>query len=304
MAEKNRYAELNNGVKMPLMGYGTFLCEEGKDLHENIVYAIVECGYRHIDTATLYENEKVIGDALQECFEKGIKREDLFVTTKLWRDRMDKAEENVKESLEKLQLDYLDLYLVHWTCTDVDWDNAEVKGPPMYEVWKDMESLVEKGYTKSIGISNCNAMLFIDMLAGAKIKPVTNQIENNPYLAQTKLVEFTGKFGCTTTAYAPIGASGFTGNNLLEDETIVAIAEKHSATAAQICLAWNIARGVIVIPKSMNKERIKQNFEALDITLDEEDIEKINGIDKGARKFNPEGWDAPQYGWKYVPIFY
>ena len=304
LESKNKYAELNNGVKMPLMGYGTFLCEEGQDLHDNIVYAVVECGYRHIDTATLYDNEKVIGDALKTCFEKGIKREDLFIVTKLWRDTMDKVEESIKTSLEKLQLDYVDLYLVHWTCTDVDWDKAEVKGPPLYEVWKDMEALVEKGLTKSIGISNCNAMTFINILAGAKIKPVTNQIENNPYLAQTKLVDFTKKFGCTTTAYAPIGASGFTGNDLLEDETVKSIAKSKKATPAQVCLAWNMARGVIVIPKSMNKERIQENFDSLSLKLSKKEIEKIDSIDKGSRKFNPEGWDAPQFGWKYVPIFY
>lgn len=303
MADKNRYVELNNGTKMPLMGYGTFLAEDEKELHDNIVYAVVECGYRHIDTAKLYNNEKIIGDALKTCFEQGIKREDLFITTKLWRDVMDDPEREIKSSLEKLQLDYIDLYLIHWTVTDVDWENFEVKGPPMHEIWKNMESLVEKGLTKSIGISNCNAMLFIDMLAGAKIKPVTNQIENNPYLQQTKLVNLMSKFGCTTTAYAPIGAAAFTGMNILEDETIKEIAEKHNATAAQIALAWNMNRGVMVIPKSMTKERIKQNFDSLDIKLDEEDIAKIDALEKNKRCFDPADWNAPQYGWKFAPMF-
>lgn len=304
MAEKNRYAELNNGLKMPLMGYGTFLATDEKLLRECLLYAIIECGYRHIDTASLYENEHIIGEVLKECFEQGIKREDLFIVTKLWRTHMNDVEGALKESLAKLQLDYVDLYLVHWTVTDIDWDTCEVKGPPMYEVWKNMEAVCEAGLTKSIGVSNANAMLFVDMYAGAKIKPVTNQIENNPYLAQTKLVNLTGKFGCTTTAYAPIGASGFTGGNLLEDEVLKKIAEKHGASPAQIALAWNMQRGVIVIPKSTTKERIKENFDALDIKLDDEDVEEINKLDANRRAFNPEGWDAPQYGWKYVPIFY
>lgn len=304
MAEKNVYTELNNGVKMPLLGYGTFLAEEEKALYDAIVYAVVEVGYRHIDTAKLYNNEHIIGEALKECFEKGIKREDLFITTKLWREDMHDVEGSLKASLERLQLEYVDLYLIHWTVTDVDWEAVEVKGPPMYEVWKNMEAVYEKGLTKSIGISNCNAMLFVDMYAGAKVKPVTNQIENNPYLSQAKLVNFLKKFGCTTTAYAPIGASGFTGNDLLEDPTLKQIAEKHGATTAQISLAWNIHRGVSVIPKSMSKDRIKENFEALSIKLDEEDVEKINGLDQNKRTFNPENWDAPQYGWKYTPIFY
>lgn len=176
----------------------------------------------------------------------------------------------------------------------------------MYEVWKNMENMQDLGLTKSIGISNCNAMLFVDMYAGAKYKPVTNQIECNPVVSQSKLVGFTGKFGCTTTAYAPIGAAAFTGSSsLLENETIKTIAEKHSATAAQVCLAWNMARGVIVIPKSLTKERIKENFDALDVTLDEDDIQALNGLeDNNKRGFNPEDWNAPQYGWKYTPIFY
>lgn len=303
MAEKNRYIELNNGYKMPLMGYGTFDAEDEKTLIDCIVHAVVDVGYRHIDTAKLYNNEDIIGKALKECFEKGVKREDLFITTKIWRDDMHDVEGSIKASLDRLQLDYIDLYLIHWTVTDVDWDNAEVKGPPMYEVWKNMEKVQEAGLTRSIGISNCTAMLFVDILAGAKIKPVTNQIENNPQIAQTKLVEFTAKFGCTTTAYAPIGASAFTGNNLLDDETLKKIAEKHNATPAQIALAWNMHRGVAVIPKSTTQKRIKENFEALDVKLDEEDIEQINALDSHRRHFDPAGWDAPQYGWKYVPIF-
>ena len=285
------------------MGYGTFSAEEEKDLHQCVVTAIVDVGYRHIDTATLYGNEEIIGNALQECFEKGIKREEIFITTKVWRTDYDRIEEELKGSLEKLKLDYVDLYLVHWTTTDVDWENCVVKGPPMHEVWKTFEKLQADGLTKSIGVSNCNVMLFIDMLAGAKVKPVMNQIENNPYLAQNRLVEFTKRFGCETTAYAPMGASSFTGNDLLKDETLSAIAEKHNATPAQISLAWNINRGVIVIPKSTNPERMKQNFEALDIKLDEEDIEKINKLDKNKRMFDPATWDTPEYGWKFSPIF-
>ena len=206
-------------------------------------------------------------------------------------------------SLSRMKLDYVDLYLVHWTCTWVDWDNAKVEGPPLHQTWADMEKVHEAGLTKNIGVSNITAALFIDLLASAKVKPVTNQIENNPYLAQSDLVKFTEKFGCTTTAYAPIGAAGFTGGNLLEDPTLKEIAEKHSATPAQISLAWNMNRGVIVIPKSMTKERIQQNFEALDIKLDDSDIEKLDALDKGQRNFDPTGWDSPQYGWKQVPYF-
>lgn len=303
MINSNKYITFNNGEKFPLMGYGTLFSEEEKDLIDNIVYAVTEVGYRHIDTAKLYLNEEAIGKALQICFEQGIKREDLFITTKLWRTDMADPEKEIKESLERLQLDYLDLYLIHWTVADVNWDTFEIKGPPMHEVWSNMEKLVEKGLTKSIGISNCNAMLLVDMLAGAKIKPVTNQIENNPYFSQDKFVKFMDKFEVKTTAYAPIGATGFTGNDLLQDETLKRIAEVHKATTAQIALAWNMARGVAVIPKSMTKERIKENFEALKIELSPDEISEIDAINKDKRTFNPEGWDAPQYGWKFTPIF-
>lgn len=305
MAEKNRYIELSDGNKMPIMGYGTFLCEDSEELTNNVVHAIMECGYRHIDTAALYKNEAAIGEALKICFDRGLKREDLFIVTKVWRDSYHDVQGSLNSSLENLGLEYIDLFLIHWTMTDVDWDTYEIKGPSMYETWKELEIAKDEGKVKSIGISNCNNMLFVDICAGAKKhKPVMNQIECNPYFSQPKVVDFQGKFGTKITAYAPIGAAGFTGNNLLDDATLKEIAEKHSATVAQISLAWNMQRGVAVIPKSMTKERIQQNFDALDITLDEEDIEKIDGLNTDVRVFNPENWNYPHLGWIKNPIYY
>ena len=297
MTDITKYIDLNNGAKMPILGYGTFLAkpEEHQILHDCIVYAVVECGYRHIDTAKIYENEHIVGAALKECFEKGIKREDLFITTKLWRDDYEDVEAAMKGSLEKLQLDYVDLYLVHWMTTEIDFEKCEITGRPLHKVWEDMEALVEKGLTKSIGVSNCSVMMLIELLAGAKIKPVTNQIENNPYLSQTELVTFFQKFGVSITAYAPIGNSGWTGNNLLDDEVIKEVAEKHSATPAQIALAWNQSRGVAVIPKSVTKERIKANFDSQSVKLDEEDIEKLNALNCNRRNFDPEQWDHLEF---------
>ncbi|CAI2375958.1 unnamed protein product [Moneuplotes crassus] len=306
MTELNKYIELNNGNKMPLIGYGTFSGEEEKELHDCIVHAIVDLGYRHLDTAKVYLNEEVIGGALQECFEKGIKREDLFITSKVWKDDYHDVESAIKESLRKLQLEYLDLYLVHWMVTDIDWKNLDIKGPTMQETWKQMERIYENGLSKNIGISNCPAMMYLDLLAGAKIKPQVNQIETNPHLQQKALIEFTRKFGTETTAYAPIGAQKFTGDgSLFDNEDLKAIADKHGVTVPQICLAWNINRGVVVIPKSTNKDRMKANFEALSITLGEDEMATIAKLDKNERFFDPAKWEneTGEEDWDNSPIW-
>lgn len=303
MSSKNRYITLNDGNKMPLMGYGTFLSADSEELTKNVVHAIVECGYRHIDTATLYGNEAAIGEALKQVFEQGITREELFITTKVWKDGYKDVQGSIDGSLEKLGLEYVDLLLIHWGVADVDWETFEFLGPSVHDTWKEFEKIKEQGKAKSIGVSNVNNMLFVDLCAGAKIRPAVNQIETNPYFAQPKVVDFQRKFGVSITAYAPIGASGFTDNDVLKDPVLAEIAEKHNATVAQIALAWNIARDVVVIPKSMTEERILENFNALDITLDEEDIEKINAIDRGFRGFNPENWVAPARGWNKQPLY-
>ena len=239
MSDLNKYITLNNGEKMPLVGYGTFSAEEEKELHECIVYAVVEAGYRHLDCAKIYGNEEVIGGALQECFEKGIKREDLFITTKVWKDDYKDVESAIKTSLEKLKLEYLDLYLIHWMVTDIDWKTKKIRGPTMLETWKQMEKVNEAGLTKSIGVSNCPAMMYLDLLAGAKITPQINQIEVNPYFHQTDLIEFTKSWGTETTAYAPIGAAKWTGNDLLEDKVLNEIAEKHNQDGVDD-VVWNL----------------------------------------------------------------
>jgi len=159
---------------MPQIGLGTFLSKEPKELEEVVVAAIMEKGYRHFDCAWIYQNEDVVGRALKQCFDQGVKREDLFITTKCIPQMFHRIEDSLKESLQKLQLDYVDLFLVHATIPCMDYEKNEVKGPALHEVWATFESLKEKGLTKSIGISNATVSVYVNLLASAKVKPAVN----------------------------------------------------------------------------------------------------------------------------------
>ena len=181
--------KLNNGRKIPVLGYGTFLHPDCKELVKN---AILKYGYRHIDTATLYGNEDLIGEALQECMAAGVKREELFITTKLWHDDKNNVEGALRTSLKKLKLSYVDLYLVHWMRPLIDFKSKQWKitSPPNHVIWSQMEGLVKKGLTKSIGVSNCTIPVLFDILGSCKIKPVVNQVECHPYLQQKAVNDF------------------------------------------------------------------------------------------------------------------
>ena len=170
--------------------------------------AILEHGYRHIDTASIYKNEEAIGRAIQECFAQGIKREELWITTKLFQEEKDEVEVAVRRSLKKLQLEYIDLYLIHWMMPKIE--KGEILSTPLHKIWGELERLVEAGLIRNIGVSNCPVALFIDLWSYAKVKPVMNQIELHPYLPQVALVDFLQKkLGVHVTAYSPIGASGY-----------------------------------------------------------------------------------------------
>lgn len=237
---------LNNGTTIPVVGLGTFLHDDCK---QQVKDAILKYGYRHIDTAMIYNNEAQIGEALEECFAAGIKREDLFITTKLWHTDKNDIEGAIKRSLEKLKLTYVDLYLVHWMRAWVDWESADwkIKSPPNHVVWAGMEALVEKGLTKSIGVSNCTVPVMYDILAGCKIKPVLNQIECHPYLQQTRVNEFHQKYGIYVESYGSIGSGHFTMRedkhkdvSVLDDAVVKEIATAKGKSPAQIILAWHV----------------------------------------------------------------
>ena len=262
------YITFNNGVKFPAIGLGTFAASEG-DCRTVVVDAVLNKGYRHIDTASIYQNEGAIGDALQEVFASGnVKREEVFITTKLWQDERDDVEGAVRRSLSKLKVDYIDLYLIHWMCPKLVWEDGEnfIKNTPTHKVWAELERLVDAGLIKSIGVSNCNVQSIIDLWSYARIKPVANQIELHPYLVQRNLVAFFEKLGIRCIAYAPLSASAWElrnpalkGINLLADPVITSIAEKHGKKPGQVILNWHLKRGHLVIPKTSKVERLAEN---------------------------------------------
>ena len=191
---------------------------------------------------------------------------------------------------------------MHWCMPMIDYEKMEVVGPSVAKVWEKMEGLVDKGLVRSIGVCNCNVMTLMNLMADARIKPSVVQVELHPYMQQEGLVNTCQRFGIQVTAMAPLGASGFPYFNyektkIVEHPVLKEIAEKHGATIAQVALAWNLNRNVSVIPKSSNNERIKENFGAYEVTLDQDDLDKIKDMNENYRIFDPGMWIEPESGW-------
>lgn len=256
---------LNNGVKMPIMGLGVFKVEDGNVVTE-AVKAAIQNGYRSIDTASFYDNEAGVGKGIKES---GVPREDLFITTKVWNS--DHGYENTLKafdiSLEKLGLEYLDLYLIHWP----------VRGKYV-ETWKALEKLYHEGKVKAIGVSNFNIHHLEDILREGEVKPVINQVEYHPHLTQVELQEFCEREGIQLEAWSPLKKG-----ELLGDPVIQRLAEKHQKTPAQIILRWDIQNNVLTIPKSIKEHRIIENADIFDFSLEEEDMQEINGLNINSR---------------------
>jgi alcohol dehydrogenase (NADP+) len=286
MNKSDHYLSFPNGQKMPKLGMGTYGMTKEEDT-TNFVRAIVEFGYRHIDTASHYGNEKFVGEALKQVFAAGIKREELFITTKLWNTDHDIAEDALKRSLDALQLDYVDLYLIHWPiATKIENGIDVLVKIPLHVTWRDMEKNVKKGLARSIGVCNFNFQLLNDLISYAEIMPAANQIELHPYFVQSNFVEWMKSVNIQPLAYSPLGSNYLLPDdtyNVLKSEEIRKIAERYNKTVGQIILNWGMARGHAVIPKSSNPGRLKENIESLSFTLLPEDVDAITALDKNYR---------------------
>ncbi|MFN3196957.1 MAG: aldo/keto reductase [Bradymonadia bacterium] len=298
--------KLNNGLTLPAFGLGTWKSAPG-EVKQAVVEA-VKAGYRHIDCAWIYGNEAEVGQAFAELFAQGVvTRDDLWVTSKLWNDRHrpEDVAGGLAETLSNLGLDHLDLYLIHWpvahkkgvVAPETGADQLSLDEVPLAETWGAMEALVDAGTCRSIGVSNFSVAKLTDLMGKARIAPVANQVESHPYLQQPALFEYCKSVNIALTAYSPLGsgdrAAQFKPADepvLLEDTTIVEIAEGHGASPAQVLIAWALQRGTSVIPKSVNPGRIRQNIAATEIKLSDDDMTRIAGLERHRRYIDGTFW--------------
>lgn len=260
-----------NGNEMPMVGLGTFRVENSDECKAAVKHAI-ENGYRHIDTAMIYENETKVGEGIAEALETtGLKRSDLFITSKLW--LADYGRNNVEDaynkSLERLGLDYLDLYLMHWPGTDEAL---------MIDTWQGMEDLYKQDKVKNIGVSNFNVEHFEALLAQVSIKPVINQVEFHPYLTQEPLRRYMEVQNIYSESWSPLMNA-----KILDDETVQAIATEIGKSPAQVIIRWNIEHGVVVIPKSVTPSRIEENLDVFNFELSDEQVSKLDQLNEDKR---------------------
>ncbi|XP_062124818.1 aldo-keto reductase family 1 member B1-like [Drosophila sulfurigaster albostrigata] len=302
----NQFLTLNSGHKMPIIGLGTWNASDQEV--EASIDAALEVGYRHIDTAPVYRNEKAIGRVLKRWLDAGkVKREELFIVTKLptFANRASDVEATIKKSLADLQLDYVDIYLIHSPVSSVanadgslklDADGLMVPDleADITTTWTAMEKLVPSGLAKSVGVSNFDQEQLERVLKVAKIPPATNQIEHHVYLQQRDLVNFCKAKGIVVTAYSPLGSNGRNKvyasaginrelPNLFDIPEVKEIAAAHGKTPAQVLLRWIVDNGIVIIPKSLNRERLKQNLNVFDFKLTTEEVAKLSALDQNFR---------------------
>ena len=275
------FKTLHNGIKMPMEGFGVFQVRDKEECKESVLNAI-RAGYRLIDTAASYTNEGAVGEAVREAIAEGIcTREELFITSKMWVQDMqnyDMAKAAIDRSIETMGVGYLDLYLLHQAMKDY------------FSAWRAMEDAYKEGKLRAIGVSNFYPFVLTNFCETVEIKPMVNQVELHPYFTQEGALETMKYYNVVPEAWAPLGGGRYSPWN---DEMLKGIAETHGKTIGQVILRWNVQRGVVVIPKSVHKERIEENFDIWDFTLTGEEMETISSLDMGyqgtaVKHFDPE----------------
>lgn len=269
----DKMKKLANGLEMPRLGLGVWRVNDD-DATNSVKWAISN-GYQLIDTAAVYKNEEGVGEGIRQA---GVNREDLFITTKLWNadQGYESAHQAFNDSLERLGLDYVDLYLIHWP----------VEGK-FNDSWRAMEEIYESGRAKAIGVSNFHQHHIEELMTTAKIKPMVDQIELHPTLTQVQLRDFLSKEDIAIEAWSPLGQG-----KILQNETLVEIGQKYDKTAAQVIIRWHLQSDIIVIPKSVHENRIKENFDVFDFELSEEDMNQIDSLNINERLgADPDSFD-------------
>lgn len=292
---------------MPVIGLGTWKSKENEVY--TAVYEALKIGYRHIDCAWAYDNEHVVGRAINDAIKEGIiKREDLFVTSKLWNKfhKSDQVEAALRETLGHLQLAYLDLYLMHWPNSWAFTEEEVKEAIPVQVTWQAMEACVDQGLVRNIGVSNFSCRKLKEVLAYARHPVAVNQCEGHPYLRNDPIVQLCAKEGVVFTAYSPLGSSDSESMKeaglpkVLEHEHVLHTAKVVGKSPGQVLIRWAIQRGTIAIPKSANPERIKQNFDVLDWEIPEQCMKKLNSIEFQKRFVSGSGFVGQKKPYKSI----
>jgi alcohol dehydrogenase (NADP+) len=290
-------------ASMPSLGLGTWKAAPGEV--GQAVRDALELGYRHIDCASIYGNEAEIGAALQQAFRAGVvNREAIWVTSKLWNDchEPEQVRPALLRSLQSLGLEQLDLYLIHWPVAhrhgvlmaEQATDQIPLEQLPLHDTWAAMEALVDEGLVRQIGVSNCSAAKIAAFLPHARHRPMVNQVERHPWLQQNALLQYCQLEQIRLTAYSPLGSPSGDGEApLLEDPVITGIAAEHKASSAQVLLAWGLATGTAVIPKSVRRDRLASNLAASQLELSSTDLERIAALDRHHRFVDGSFWELP-----------
>ncbi|XP_054156594.1 aldo-keto reductase family 1 member B1-like [Oppia nitens] len=299
IATKVPFLTLNDGNRMPIIGLGTYEAPPG--VVENVVRVAIDAGYRHFDCADFYENEHEVGQAIRDAIRDGkVKRDELFITTKVWPNWHGKGRPTLsaKRSLKNLGLPYVDLLLIHWPTplkqVDDNFYPTDATGQALFDntielidVWKEFEQIKKDGLTRSIGVSNFNSQQIEDLIKNSSTVPVVNQVECHPYLSQEKLLNWCESRGIKLTAYSPLARSGTVEEknttSPLDIPVIKQLASKYGVSAAAICIKWQTQRGVSVIPKSATKERIIANIDLFNFNLTDSEVKAINDLNRDWR---------------------